>query len=248
MKIGLLAIAAASLLLSNPANTAEIKVLASGAIKEAYLELIPQFEKSSEHKVATTWAGTVDIKKRMAAGEVFDLVIVARPELDAFIQEGKVVRGSRADLVRSGVGVAVRAGAPKPDIGSGEALKKALLAAESIGYSTGPSGVYLASLFERMGIADQVKPKLKQTPPGVLVGSIIASGEAEIGFQQVSELIHVRGIDFLGPLPADVQKITVFSAGIHSGAKEAEAANALVKFLTAPAAASVFKRNGLEPG
>jgi molybdate transport system substrate-binding protein len=248
MKIGVIAIGAASLLLSQAGNAAEIKVLASGAIKEAYLELIPKFEKASEHKVVTTWAGTVDIKKRMAAGEVFDLVIVASPELEAFIQEGKMVAGSRADLVRSGVGVAVRAGAPKPDIGSAEALKKALLAAKSIGYSTGPSGVYLASLFERMGIADAVKPKLKQTQPGVLVGSIIASGEAEIGFQQVSELIHVPGIDFIGPLPADVQKITVFSAGIHSGAKEPEAAKGLVKFLTAPAAAPVFKKHGLEPG
>jgi molybdate transport system substrate-binding protein len=248
MKIGVIAIGAASLLLSQAGNAAEIKVLASGAIKEAYLELIPQFEKASEHKVVTTWAGTVDIKKRMAAGEVFDLVIVASPELEAFIQEGKMVAGSRADLVRSGVGVAVRAGAPKPDTGSAEALKKALLAAKSIGYSTGPSGVYLASLFERMGIADAVKPKLKQTQPGVLVGSIIASGEAEIGFQQVSELIHVPGIDFIGPLPADVQKITVFSAGIHSGAKEPEAAKGLVKFLTAPAAAPVFKKHGLEPG
>jgi molybdate transport system substrate-binding protein len=248
MKIAVIAIGAASLLLSQAVRAAEIKVLASGAIKEAYLELIPQFEKASEHKVATTWAGTVDIKKRMAAGEVFDLVIVASPELDAFIREGKMVAGSRADLVRSGVGVAVRAGAPKPDIGSGEALKKALLAAKSVGYSTGPSGVYMASLFERMGIADAVKPKLKQTQPGVLVGSIIASGEAEIGFQQVSELIHVPGIDFIGPLPADVQKITVFSAGIHSGAKEPEAAKALVKFLTAPAAAPVFKKHGLEPG
>jgi molybdate transport system substrate-binding protein len=248
MKLGVIAIAAASLFLSQAVTAAEIKVLASGAIKEAYLELIPQFEKTSEHKVATTWAGTVDIKKRMAAGEVFDLVIVASPELDAFIQEGKLAPGSRVDLVRSGVGVAVRAGAPKPDISSGEALKKALLAAKSIGYSTGPSGVYLASLFERMGIADQIKPKLKQTQPGVLVGSIIANGEAEIGFQQVSELIHMPGIDFLGPLPADVQKITVFSAGIHSGAKESEAAKALVKFLTAPATAPVFKKHGLEPG
>lgn len=248
MKLEVIAIAAASLFLSQAVSAAEIKVLASGAIKEAYLELIPQFEKASEHKVVTTWAGTVDIKKRMAAGEVFDLVVVASPELDAFIKEGKLVPGSRTDLVRSGIGVAVRAGAPKPDIGSGETLKKALLAAKSIGYSTGPSGVYLASLFERMGIADQIKPKLKQTPPGVLVGSIIANGEAEIGFQQVSELIHVPGIDFLGPLPADVQKITVFSAGIHSGAKESEAAKALVKFLIAPATAPVFKKHGLEPG
>lgn len=240
--------AAGVLLFAGAANAAEIKVLSSNAIKEAYLELVPGFERVTEHKVATTWAGTVEIMKRMQAGETFDLIIMAGPSLDELVKLGKIVPGSRVDLVKSGVGVAVRAGAPKPDISSSDAVKKALLAARSIGFSTGPSGVYLAGLFQRMGIADEIKPKLKQVPPGVPVGTIIASGEAEIGFQQVSELIHVAGIDYLGPLPADIQRITVFSGGIHTGAKQADAAKALVKFLTAPAAVPVIKKHGLEPG
>lgn len=239
---------AASIFLSSAAGAAEIKVLASGATKEACLDLIPSFEKTSGHTVAATWAGTVDIKKRMASGEVYDVVIVAAPTIDAFIKEGKMVPGSRADLMKSAVGVAVRTGAPKPDIGSGEALKKALLAAKTIGYSTGPSGVYFASLLERMGIAGQVKSKLKQVPPGVRIGTMIASGEAEIGFQQVSELIHEPGVDYIGPLPAEVGKITVFSAGIHSGAPHPGAAKALIDYLKAPTAASAIKKHGMEPG
>jgi molybdate transport system substrate-binding protein len=240
--------AAGFLMLAGMADAAEIKVLASNAIKEAYLELVPQFEKTSENKVVTTWAGTVDIMKRMAAGETFDLVIMSGASLDELVKRGNIVPGSRVDLVKSGVGVAVRTGAPKPDISSGDALKKTLLSAKSIGLSTGPSGVYVAGLFQRMGIADEIKPKLKQVPPGVPVGTIIASGEAEIGFQQVSELIHVAGIDYIGPLPADVQHITVFSGGIHVGTKQPDAAKALVKFITAPAAVPVIKKHGLEPG
>jgi molybdate transport system substrate-binding protein len=148
--------------------------------------------------------------------------------------------------VRSSIGVAVKAGAPKPDLKSGDDLKKTLLAAKSVGYSTGPSGVYLISLFEKMGIADQIKAKAKITTPGVPVASLIRSGEAEIGFQQVSELIHEAGIDFLGPLPADVQNITVFSSGVPAAAKAQTEARALQKFLTAPAAAPVIKKHGLE--
>lgn len=248
MKLGIILVATATILLPNWASGAEIKVLASGATKEAYVELVPEFEKSSGHKVVTTWTGSANIKKQIAAGEVYDLVIVGGPEIDAFIQEGKVVPGSRVDLMKSGVGVGVRADAPKPDISSSEALKKTVLSAKSIGYSTGPSGVYVVSLFERMGIADQVKPKLKQVPSGVRIGTFITSGEAEIGFQQISELIHAPGVDYLGPLPPDVQKITVFSSGILSVAKQPEAAKELVKFLTAPSAASVINKHGMEPG
>jgi molybdate transport system substrate-binding protein len=230
------------------AGAAEIKVLSSLATKEPYLELVPAFEKTTEHKVGTTWAGTVDINKRMQAGETFDLVVMSAPSLDDLIKQGKIVPGSRVDIAKSGVGVAVRTGAPKPDISSGDAVKRALLSAKSIGYSTGPSGVYLTGLFQRMGIADEIKPKLKQVAPGVPVGSLIASGEAEIGFQQVSELILFPGIAFVGPLPPEIQLITVFSSGIHTGAKEPEAAKALVKFLTSPAALPALKKAGLEPG
>ena len=143
--------------------------------------------------------------------------------------------------------MAVRAGAPKPDIHSTEALTKTLLAAKSIGYSSGPSGVYLTGLFRRLGIADQIKSKLKQTATGVFVGSIIASGEVEIGFQQVSELAHYPGIDYVGPLPADIQNVTVFSSGMQIGAKSVDAANAWVTFLISPAAAAVFKSKSMEP-
>lgn len=248
MKIGYFVSAAVSLLLPTMASAEEIKVLAAGATEEIFAELVPQFEKSSGHKVVATFTGTANIKKQVAAGEVYDLVIVGGPEIDAFIQQGTIVPGSRTDLVKSGVGVAVRAGSPKPDINSSEALKKMLLAAKSVGISTGPSGVHMANLFERMGIADQIKPKLKQAPSGVRIGSIIASGEADIGFQQISELIHSPGLDYIGPLPSEVQKITVYSAGIHIGAKQPEAAKALVKSLTAPAAAVVIKKYGMEPG
>jgi molybdate transport system substrate-binding protein len=248
VKLGIILAATATILLPNFASAAEIKVLASGATKEAYVELVPEFEKSSGHQVVTTWTGTANIKKQIAAGEVYDLVIVGGPEIDAFIHEGKVVPGSRVDLMKSGVGVGVRAGAPRPDISSSEALKRTVLSAKSIGYSTGPSGDYVISLFERMGIADQVKPKLKQVPSGAPIVTFITSGEAEIGFQQISELIHAPGVDYLGPLPPEVQKITVFSSGIHSRAKQPEAAKELVKFLTAPPAASVIEKHGMEPG
>jgi len=246
MKSCLLA-AAGALLVSSMAQAAEINVLSSAAFKEAYLELVPQFEKATEHKVKTTWSGTADIMKRMDAGETYDLVIMFAPGIDQLTESGKIVDGSRVDLVKSGIGVAVRSGAPKPDISSGENLKKALLAAKSIGYSSGPSGVYIAKLVQRMGIADQVQGKLKQVRPGTPVGTIIASGDAEIGFQQISELLPVAGIDYIGPLPADVQETTVFAAGLQKGGKAPEAAKALVKFFTAPDAVPVIKKKGLEP-
>lgn len=247
MRLHLVAAATCGLfLLSNGAQASDVKVLASGAVKEAALELFPQFEKASGHKVAVTWAGTVDIKKKVAAGEVFDLVIVAGPELDGFIKEGKIAAGSKVDIVRSSIGVAVRPGTPKPDLSSGDGLKKALIAAKSVGYSTGPSGVYMQQLFEKMGIADVIKAKAKQTGPGTPVATVIRSGEAEIGFQQVSELIHETGVDFLGPIPADVQKTTVFSSGVFASAKAPTEARLLQKYLTAPAAAPAIKKHGLE--
>jgi len=233
--------------LSIAAHAEEIKVLSTQGVEGAYRELVPQFEKASGHKVTTIFTGTVDAQKRLAAGETYDLIIMAGPAIDDLIKAGTVAPGSRVDLARSGVGVAVRAGAPKPDIHSTEALKKTLLAARSIGYSTGPSGVYLADLFRRLGIADQVKSKLRQTPTGVFVGSLLASGEVEIGFQQVSELAHYPGIDYVGPLPADIQNVTVFSIGMRVGVKPADAANAWVAFLTSPAAAAVFRNKSMEP-
>jgi molybdate transport system substrate-binding protein len=248
MKARIVIAAATGVLLWSAADAAELKVLSTQATEQAYRELVPQFEQASGHKVTTVFTGTLDANKRLAAGETYDLLVMSSASIDEHIKGGKVVPGSRVDVAKSGVAIAVRAGAPKPDIGTTEALKKALLAARSIGYSTGPSGNYVVALFQRMGIADEVKPKLRQTPTGVFVASIIASGEAELGFQQVSELIAAPGVDYVGPLPADIQHMTVFSSGIAVGAKEADAAKALVKFLTAPSAAAAFKKRGMEPG
>jgi molybdate transport system substrate-binding protein len=239
-------IAAGTYLFSAAVTAAEINVISTQATQEAYLELVAQFEKASGHKVKTVFNGTLNVQKRLADGEPYDLIIMAGPAIDEQIKLGRAVAG-RVDLAKSGTGLAVRKGAPKPDVSSADALKKTLLAAKSIGYSTGPSGLYMLSVFEKLGIADQVKGKLKQTPSGVFVGTLIANGEAEVGFQQISELVHFAGIDYVGPLPGELQRMTTFSAVIHSGAKERDAAQALVKFLTAPAAAPVIRKHGLEP-
>jgi molybdate transport system substrate-binding protein len=241
-------VAAAMLIDVTTAHAAEIKVIASAAVKEAVIELIPAFEKASGHKVTMIWAGTEAITKRISGGEVVDIVLIAAPNIDKLIAEGKLAAGSRVDVAKSGIGIAVRAGLPKPDISSGEAVKNAVLAAKSVAYSSGPSGFYLADLFKKMGIADQITGKVKQTPSGVQVGEVVARGEADLGFQQVGELLHVKGIQYLGPLPADIQHTTVFSAGLHAAAPAPDAAKALTKFLTAPAAAPVIKKSGMEPG
>ncbi len=242
-----LALGAVVLLMTKMAGAAEIQVMSSLAIREAYLELVPRFESQTKHKVVTSWVGMVDILKRVKGGETTDLIIGSAAALDELTKAGKIVPASRSDLVKSGVGVAVRAGAPRPDISSGEAVKRALLKARSIAYSSGPSGVYLTGLFERWGIASELKPKITQTPPGVAVGGVVARGDAEIGFQQVSELLPVAGIDYIGPLPPDIQVITVFSGGVHVAARQPAAAKELIKFLASPAAAPVIKRKGMEP-
>lgn len=248
MKSLVIIAATVTLMLPSLTNAAEIKVLSTQATEGTYRELAPQFEKATGHKVTTIFTGTLDAQKRLAAGESYDMIIMAGPAIDAQIKAEKVVAGSRVDIAKSGVAVGVPKGAPKPDISTTESLKKTVLAANSIGYSTGPSGLYLISLFEKLGVADQVKGKLKQTPTGVFVGTIIASREVEIGFQQVSELGDFPGVDYVGPLPAEVQQTTVFSSGIIAGAREAEAAGALVKFLTTPEAGAAFKKRGMEPG
>jgi molybdate transport system substrate-binding protein len=252
MKMASLALAATALwaaaMPAGNARAADITVLGTPGVREFYAELVAQFEKETGHKVATTWAGTVDVTKRISGGETVDLVIMAGNSLEELIRLGKIVPGSRVDVARSGIGLAVRAGAPRPDISSGDAVKQTLLAAKSIAYSSGPSGIYLAGLVQRMGIADQIKQKMKQIPPGEAVGDLVARGEAEIGLHQMSELLPVKGIDIVGPLPPDVQQITVFSAGLHVGASNPDAAQALVRFITAPAAAAAIKKHGMEPG
>jgi len=242
----------ALLLLATVARADEVRVITSGAFTAAYLELVPEFERTTKHTVTSGFGASMgdapdSIPARLQRGEPIDVVIMADTALDALIKQGKVVAGSRVDLVRSSIGVAVRAGAPKPDISTVEALRSALLNAKSIAYSASASGVYVSTeLFQRLGIADQVKGK-SQRIESARVGAVVARGDAEIGFQQISELLPVEGITYLGPLPADVQKVTVFSAGIVSAAKNADAARALIRFLASPAAADVIRKSGLEP-
>ncbi len=222
----------------------EIKVMASAAFKEAYLALLPEFERASGHSVVNLWAPSVQMMSRLKNGEIVDIVILSAKALDELSRVGKIA--GCFELARSGVGVAVKAGASKPDIRSGEAVKQAVLAAKSIVYSTGPSGVYLKGLFERMGIAEAIAHKVKQVQ-GEPAGAPVARGECEIGFQQVCELLPVPGIDLVGPLPPDIQEITTFSAGLHAQAPEPEAARALIAFLKSPAAAPVIRGKGMDP-
>lgn len=230
------------------AYAAEIKLIAANAMKEIALDLIAPFERSTGHQVTAIWGGTEAITKRISSGEPVDIVLIAAPNIDKLIAEGRLVAGSRADIAKSGVGVAARDGLPRPDISSGDAIKNAVLAANSVAYSSGPSGYYLADLFRKMGIADQIKAKVMQTPSGVQVGELVARGEAELGFQQISELLHIKGIQYLGPLPPEIQHTTVFAAGLHTAAAAPEAAKALVKFLTGPEAGPIIRKNGMEPG
>ena len=229
------------------AGAAEITVLASPAVKEVYVELVPTFEHVTQHNVSTTWAGTVDILKKIRAGEVFDVVILADETIDQLIREGKIVPGSRIDLAKTGIGLAVHSGAPKPDISNLDALKRTLLTAKSIGYSSGPSGLYLASLFDRMGISEQLKPKLRTPKPGAPIGDMVASGEVEIGFQAIAELLPTGGIDVV-ELPPGIQHMAVFSSGIHVNAKEPNAARELANVFKSPAATPIIRKHGMEPG
>jgi molybdate transport system substrate-binding protein len=239
---GLAKVLAAMLIISSTVEASEMRLIAANALKEAVLELV-----ASGHKVRTIWGGSEGITKRVTEGETVDVVLIAAANIDRLIADGKLVKGSRADVAKSGVGVAVRSGLPKPDISSSEAVKTAVLAAKSVAYSSGPSGFYLAALFQRMGITDQIKDKVKQPPSGVQVGELVARGEADLGFQQISELQHVKGIDYLGPLPAEIQEITVYSAGLHSASKVPETGQALMQFLAGPKAGAVIKKIGMDP-
>lgn len=224
-----------------------LKIISSMATKQVLAELIAQYRQDHALDIQLESVGGVDAAKRVQAGEAFDLVVLAQDAIDKLTAAGRVVDGSRVDIVRSGVAVAVRAGAPRPDIGSEDALKASLLAARTLSYSTGPSGVQLVKLFERWGIADTLKDRIVQAPPGVPVGSLVAKGEAEIGFQQLAELIHLPGIDLLGPLPDAVQITTVFSGGIAGSSQQADAARALLAFFASSAAAAAKQRQGMEP-
>lgn len=234
------------------ARAGEIRVMASGGFTAPYNEAVPEFERATGNKVLTAYGASMggapdSIPMRLERGEPVDVVIMADTALDDLIQQGKVVAGSRVDLVRSVIGMAVKKGAPKPDISTVDALVRTLLAAKSIAYSASASGMYLSTeLFPRLGIADKIKDK-SQRIVSERVGTVVERGDAEIGFQQVSELLPIEGLDYVGPLPEGTQKVTVFSAGVAVGAKDPEGARALIKFLASPAVYPAIKKNGLEP-
>jgi ABC-type molybdate transport system substrate-binding protein len=233
------------------ARADDVRVMTSGAFTAALLDLTAEFERTTPHKivVVTTTMGTgaTSIASRLERGEPADVVIVASDSLDQFIKSGLVTAGSRVDLARSAIGMAVRAGAPVPDVSSVDAFKRALLDAKSIAYSASVSGVYLSTeLFQELGIADRVMPKARRIE-GERVGAVVARGDAEVGFQQISELLPVPGITLTGPLPAGVQRVTVFAAGIAAKAPSPAAAKALVSFLFSPAAAAAVRKSGMEP-
>lgn len=240
--------ALAAILVAAPAAAADIKVLASPGVREAYNELVPQFEKASGHHVITVWDGVVNVTKRVSDGETADVVILPVAQIQELTSKGKLVPGSRIDVAKSGVGIAIKAGMPKPRLRNGDDLKNALLKAKKIAFSTGPSGVYIQHLMREWGIWDDVKDKTIVPSVDTPVGVAIAHGDADIGFQQVSELIHIKGITFLGPLPSDVQETTVFAAGLHKDVSTPAAARAFMLFLGAPRAADAFRKAGMEPG
>ena len=234
------------------ARADEIKVVTSGGFTAAYLELVPEYESATNNKIVTEFGpsmGTTHnaIPIRLERGEQIDVVIMAGPALAELIKQGKVRADSRVDLVKSYIAMAVKAGAPKPDISTVDALKRTLLAAKSIAYSDSASGVYLSTeLFPKLGIADQIMGKAKKIEADP-VGGVVATGEFEIGFQQISELKPVKGIDIVGPLPPGAQRVTLFSAGIPTTAKHPEAAKALIRWLASPAAYAAIRNSGLDP-
>jgi molybdate transport system substrate-binding protein len=247
----LIGLALCALALATPARADDVRVMTSGAFTAAYRALVPEFEHATGHHVisiygASMGAGPTTIPSRLERHESADIVILADVSLDDLIARGLVMRGSRVDLVRSRIGMAVKAGAPRPDVGSVAALKATLLRARTVGCSSSASGVYLTTeLFPRLGIADAMKGKLRISEGAV--GPLVASGEAEIGFQQISELLPVPGIDYVGPLPAGAQRETIFAAGIVSGAPSPDAARALLKFFQSEDALPIIRRTGLDP-
>src|SRR4029079_12981158 len=230
---------------------AEIKVLTAGAFKQVLLVLVPEFEKQTGHKVILENDTVGALTKRIEGGEAFDLAVLTPAAVNDLSTKGKFVAGSRTNLGRVGVGVVVKEGAPKPDISSVDAFKKALLAAQSVAYiesapGGGSGGIYVAGLLDKLGVAAEVKPKAKLIPGGA-VAEHIARGEADMGIHQISEILPVKGITLVGPLPADIQNYTIYAAGLGANGKESEAAKALLKTLSGPAAADVLKSKGMEP-
>lgn len=241
----------AQVIMSQPSQAAEITVISGGAFKQVLTPLAAQYEKESGNKVAVTYRTVGQHLKLIRDGqESFDVAVLTPEAIDGLVKDGKAVPGSRADLARTGVGVVVKAGAPLPDISTVEAFKRALLAAKSVAYidpaAGGSSGIYVGKLLERLGIAKEVNAKAVLVQGGE-VATHIADGEAEIGIHQISEILPVKGVTLVGPLPAEIQNFTVYAAGVSTAAKDAAAATSLVKFLAGPHALPIIKAKGMEP-
>jgi molybdate transport system substrate-binding protein len=228
------------------AGTSEIKVLSGGAMKSLMLEVVPLFERATGSKVDIKFALTSVLTRDIEGGAAFDIALLPRPDLDALAQAGKIAAGTQTDVTRSAVGFCVKAGAPRPDISTADALKHALLNARSIGYSDGPSGAYIAELLRRLGIADVLKSKTKLTSR--LVAEIVAEGEAEVGMQQIVAILPVKGAELVGPLPSELQNIIVYAAGMAPSAAQSGAARTFVAFLAMPEVVALIRAKGMEPG
>ena len=225
----------------------QITGISSMATRQVLAELALAYEQQAGCTVSIESVGGVDAARRVQAGEAFDAVWLASDAIDRLLASGRVLAGSRVDLVRSAVAIAVREGAPAPDIATEAAVKQAVREARRISYSTGPSGAYLTQLFERWGLADEIRPRLVQAPPGVPVGTLVARGEVDLGFQQLSELMHLGGITVLGTLPPAIEYITTFSGAVGATSGQAEAVRALLAFMASPDAAATKRRHGMEP-
>jgi molybdate transport system substrate-binding protein len=223
-----------------------LKILSGGAMRPLLVEAVPKFEQAHGIKAEVRFALTSVLAKEIEKGAAFDLALLPRPELDALAAIGAIAPGTQTDIARSTVGLAVRRGAPKPDISTAEALKRTLLAAGSIGYSDGPSGAYVTGLLQRLGIADEVRPKTKLTSGPV--AELVASGEAEVGMQQIVAILPVKGADLVGPLPVELQNVIVYAAGMAAATENPDAAAAFIGFMAAPEAVRIIRAKGLEPG
>src|SRR5882672_1325815 len=239
----------AALMTTASIRAAEIKVLASNGVREALVELAPAFERETGNKLVITFGLAAALKRQIESGEAFDLAILTSAGIEDLAKQGKVDAASRASIARSGVGIGIKKGSPRPDIGTPDAFKRTMLSAKSISWAKeGQSGIYFAGLLERMGIAEQMKPKVVPAATGTEVGKLVASGQVELGVILVNELMAAPGVEVLGPLPPELQNYTVFHAGVGVGSKDSSAAKALIKFLTTPSAGAVFKAKGQEPG
>jgi molybdate transport system substrate-binding protein len=226
--------------------SASMKILSGGAMQGLMAEAVPLFERRNSCKVAIEIGLTSALRKAITNGAAFDIALLPRPDIDALARDGKIAAGSATDIARSAIGVAVRAGAPKPDIATVDAFKRAVLQAGSVTYSDGPSGLYIAGLMERLGLAEAIKPKTKLTTGPV--AELLARGEAELGLQQIVAILPVKGAELVGPLPSELQNIIVYAAGISARSANDEAARALIAFTGTPEVASIIRAKGLEPG